>query len=431
MDIYEKLYLSDDQLLSTIENGNVFFDTSALLNLYSLSQPACDEVFNRVLDYYRNRLWIPNRVFFEFQKNRHGVSKKPLSHYDNLLSCSNSRDGGYVQKIVTFIETDFQSTLQSLKGQYQALVERCVDNKKHPIIDKSEFREFSGKISAFEVAVNALFSDAQRFQANIASVVQREKQKIEDQLDNDIIPEKIKSYFSIGDPYSYDELLDIAYDGETRYRLKIPPGYEDQEDKEGLAVFGDLIIWKQILDYASSNKKSAILVSEDKKEDWIDVATKKPRIELLLEYYSVTECQFEVLNLSEFLHLTNSKLTTEKVTESTLLEVDSTMMHDDIDNEQAEETSKHSNQLAYSGYYIISEEAFLQVLKKTLTSHKKFGGFLSSKYFVETVLANQGFDIRSCWNMFNILKERGIILEKQHDPENGYPPLSVVYISGN
>lgn len=57
-------------------------------------------------------------------------------------------------------------------------------------------------------------------------------------------------------------------------------------------MYGDFIVWRQIIDKALADKKDFIFVSDDLKEDWIlEIHGKKigPRKELLKEFYDKTE----------------------------------------------------------------------------------------------------------------------------------------------
>ena len=60
----------------------------------------------------------------------------------------------------------------------------------------------------------------------------------------------------------------ICKEGAFRYANQIPPGYKDAETKEGIRQYGDLIIWKEILRYASQKKCDVIFVTNDAKPDW-------------------------------------------------------------------------------------------------------------------------------------------------------------------
>lgn len=56
--------------------------------------------------------------------------------------------------------------------------------------------------------------------------------------------------------------------GEYRFKNKIPPGYMDKNKEDN--NYGDYIIWREIIDKcASENRSSAIIITNDVKEDWV------------------------------------------------------------------------------------------------------------------------------------------------------------------
>tara|TARA_R100000353_G_C6500084_1_gene193977 strand:- start:436 stop:840 length:405 start_codon:yes stop_codon:yes gene_type:complete len=71
----------------------------------------------------------------------------------------------------------------------------------------------------------------------------------------------------IGKPFNEDELNEIFDKGIVRYKNKVPPGYEDIKKYEGSIddgnmtkenkkrVFGDLIIWEEIIRKSKEEKK--------------------------------------------------------------------------------------------------------------------------------------------------------------------------------
>ncbi|WP_291400604.1 PIN-like domain-containing protein [Daejeonella sp.] len=60
----------------------------------------------------------------------------------------------------------------------------------------------------------------------------------------------------------------ISEYGQVRYNHKLPPGFEDE--KKELNLFGDLIIWLEILEFCkATNSKKAILITNDNKKDWV------------------------------------------------------------------------------------------------------------------------------------------------------------------
>lgn len=72
----------------------------------------------------------------------------------------------------------------------------------------------------------------------------------------------------IGNRIRFSEQLKIIREGELRYKYKIPPGYEDI-NKDGVEKFGDLFVWKEILDLpVEKSVKDIIFITNDIKEDW-------------------------------------------------------------------------------------------------------------------------------------------------------------------
>ncbi len=135
-------------------------------------------------------------------------------------------------------------------------------------------------------------------------------------LENDDVFEAFKQYITVGRDFKYNEIYTITSEGEHRYKYKIPPGYEDK-DKIGTQIFGDLIIWKQILEYSIEAQKPIIFICNDLKEDWYNVdkstSEKKiraPREELLKEIYDFSGTEFWMYNLTQFLEKSNVYLGT-------------------------------------------------------------------------------------------------------------------------
>lgn len=69
----------------------------------------------------------------------------------------------------------------------------------------------------------------------------------------------------VGLPFSEERQAQLCTEGELRYAKLIPPGYMDSKDKTGERKFGDLILWVQVIEKATSDKKPVILVTDDTK----------------------------------------------------------------------------------------------------------------------------------------------------------------------
>lgn len=120
---------------------------------------------------------------------------------------------------------------------------------------------------------------------------QRGRQEFESLKASDIFRERITQLFQgrIGGPYRRDQLLDIYSQADKRLELQIPPGWKDKS-KKTYGKYGDVIIWFQLLEYASEHHKPILFITDDVKSDWFLSAQEgngisKPRPELVQEMY--------------------------------------------------------------------------------------------------------------------------------------------------
>lgn len=232
------------------QDGVIIFDTNVLLNLYRYNEEARNELIN-LMKSYESRLWMPYQVGLEFLANCESVKK--------------------------WLHRGFEE----LEGQ----VDECKKNffkfydshySKHKHINRKELEDL------FE----------QQLQPVKEKLCEWEK-AVPDYDKKDVVKKKIVALFDkkVGNDYNYDELLDIYAKGKIRYDNKIPPGYKDDTKEKQLMgarhVYGDLIEWMQIMDYAKTENKDVIFVGEDLKEDWWEIKDgqiNKPRQELLDEF---------------------------------------------------------------------------------------------------------------------------------------------------
>lgn len=250
-------------------NAIFIFDTSSLLNIYKLSEEACDDFFDSIVKGLKNRIWMPYYVFFEFNKNR----SKPI---DETISLYN----------------DLKKHLIAIEEQFIQIQNKTKIKEKHPILCNQLIEKYKPIISElkleFEKGINAKIN-----------VIESIKDK-----DNDTIFRRIQENFKIGEPFSYSQITEIIKEGEFRYKHSLPPGYKDA-DKKGFQKFADLIIWKEILEYSSSQKTPIVLITDDNKEDWwvLDSKNKpvKPREELIDEVIEKSDVQFWMYNTSTFM----------------------------------------------------------------------------------------------------------------------------------
>jgi len=308
---FAKFYEVDENLRKELwEDCIIVFDTSALLELYYYSPSLIKKVFDRVFPFFKDRLWLPKHVEFEYLKNRTKVHEKPIYKYNSLIKeVSGNKDSGYLNKI--------EQDLNSINGLYKTIVEQTNKKEKHPYLETVNFTPFLENYDLLKESLKVLKEE-------IVKEIAVREQEIRQ---NDPIIEGIKTNFEIGRDYSFKELMAIANLGDFRYKYNIPPGFEDwngNDSKEGIQVFGDLIVWFQIIEFAKEKNKSIILISNDTKKDWwLYDGTKRiesPRLELIKEIHDEANVKFWMYTLDKFLYYTN-EIIEEKLDQEDLQEV--------------------------------------------------------------------------------------------------------------
>ncbi|GJQ61131.1 MAG: hypothetical protein SCALA702_01840 [Melioribacteraceae bacterium] len=196
---------------------------------------------------------------------------------------------------------------------------------------------------------------------------------------------------------------DLQTDLEFRKNHQIAPGFKDSKKIDG--GIGDLIIWQTILEIAEQKKKDVVFVTNEEKNDWFYSeynTTLYPKYELFDEFRRNTNGQsISIVNFEKFL----------------------------ISQNASEDTIKELKDLrAESGFLVITRDALFTELHRSLKiAQEKENGFVSSKFFVETILANKYYDIASSWDLVNALVSEGILELYTHIDTSGlYPPVGAM-----
>lgn len=207
--------------------GFVTFDSSSLLNVYVLSPRARNELLNHLRQLKtQERLWISHQAGVEFHRHRPRVArqsreniratKRILSEFLKAFDKSVMRFYGDAEEVI-----DAYKVLEAKVDAYSD--EHSVSGKQNPTPEADTILK-----SLYEI------------------------------FDN----EKM-----VGKPYDDYELMELHKEGKERYEAEIPPGFRDSA-KQGQRRYGDLIIWKQMIEHARLNGKPVALVTDDAKEDW-------------------------------------------------------------------------------------------------------------------------------------------------------------------
>lgn len=246
---------------SKLWNESTFIiDANVLLNLYRYSSGTRSEL-EKALTNINDRVFITNQAAKEFLKNRLSVTTGQANEY-----------------------TKASKDLDTLRNSF-------TNKNRHPFLPEEELKEFENLAN------------------KINKILETQGTQLLEKLNKDEILEFVDALFSGKTGLSYDEneLKKIVKDGEDRYLNQVPPGYKDSnKDNNGDSTrkYGDLILWKQMIDFAIKHKTSVIFISDDKKEDWwLEQAGKtiSPRPELIEEFYNKTDKKFWMYSVDQFM----------------------------------------------------------------------------------------------------------------------------------
>lgn len=245
----------------------IVFDTSALCKMYDMTNSAKHTMIS-VREYLKDRIFIPGHVMTEYNKNRIKVINNPLQEKYKIPACF----------VNTALKVDGKKFIERLgKGNYY-----------HPFISEEAYKR---AIKKLDDAIDAL----SRINTVLKDEFDIRKAEIANLVDHDEIKDMLAT-LQIGEEYSFYVMMKLCEEGEFRYRNSIPPGYMDAKKingkcKLGLDIYGDLFIWKQIVEKAKDEHKDVLFLCNDTKEDWWeDYNAKKLRRELTKEFEDTT-CQ--------------------------------------------------------------------------------------------------------------------------------------------
>ncbi|AJE18208.1 hypothetical protein NELON_04415 [Neisseria elongata subsp. glycolytica ATCC 29315] len=227
------------------EKTKFIFDTNVLLKLYSYQPNTLSDFFS-ILKKLGDKIWIPHQVGLEFQNRRLDIKAKEKQKFSEL-------------------EKQLDEILK-------------VENKINQLFLK-------GRFPNLDVATENLFNDIRKLVDGYKNTLNQCNESQPNIRSHDSIREKIDDCFKgkVGSPFSQEDLEKIYEDGEKRYENKIPPGFKDNNKNsstdyfykgvEYKRKFGDLILWKQIIEKAKDeNIKNVIFITDDEKEDWWYIA---------------------------------------------------------------------------------------------------------------------------------------------------------------
>ncbi|MGH1336039.1 MAG: PIN-like domain-containing protein [Aureispira sp.] len=273
--------ISDAKLKQHWENDIFCFDANVLLNLYRYTPKTRDAFFD-LLEKIQDRIWITYQAAYEYQKNRLVVISAQKKAY-----------------------TEIRETLLKKKNEIETVLNKF---KKHPYLHANNLK------LQIESAFEAISKDLDKLE-----------KKHPDFLTDDPVWDKLTVLLDgkIGDDFLPSNLEKWYKEGKKRYDEKIPPGYMDASEKKNAAkrsLYGDVIVWQQVIEKAKEIESSIIFVTDDLKEDWwykFKGKTISPRPELFREFKKNTEGKrINIYQADRFLELANKNLSQDTSSEA-------------------------------------------------------------------------------------------------------------------
>ena len=251
---------TDGEIKKLWDNCVFVFDTNTLLNMYRYKENTTKEYFDVLNELgANNRIFLPHQVGKEFFDNRMDVIREYSKSYDDVI--------GQFEKFKAEIEKKYS---------------------RHPYID---FKELAGQV--------------EKELKPIVDSVKRNKERHPDLINKDTILKRLTTIFNglTGEGFGARELDDIYKEGEVRYESNTPPGYKDSA-KGGSRQYGDLVIWKEMLNLAKAKNVPIIFISGDVKEDWWQIFEGKrimPHPLLKREMLNEANVEFHIYTADRFL----------------------------------------------------------------------------------------------------------------------------------
>lgn len=231
--------------------GIIVLDTNVLLSVYKLPAKHRQQLLDVLTsDNICNRLFIPHQVAEEFYRTRVNVigqQEKAADDFDRNV-------GKAIDDVLSVL---------------------AQGHEHHPYLDKKGFK--SRILELWDKERDEI--SARRAEHSIT-------------VDEDPVINGLNSLMDsrIGSAFSDQEMIQIQEEAKKRFEKGIPPGYMDAK-KDPDNALGDIIIWKQILAEMSKQPSHVVFVTDDRKEDWWEIARGKklgPRPELRKEYVDTT-----------------------------------------------------------------------------------------------------------------------------------------------
>lgn len=216
----------------------VIFDTNVYLNLYEYSPEVADK-FIEAIYFIEQHIYIPNTVRREFFRNHYKCSGRQKKKFKN-------------------VPVELKKLTNDLKVQLNKQL-NILEKFKFPKIDELK-KDSLGKVLEVEKSFDKYLEENDVYEVINNNFLEQDKVC-------ELVNRVISADRLLEEP-TLDDIYAICSEGKNRYYKKMPPGFEDGKNKDGIDKYNDLIIWKEVLKYCKDNSKNLIFVTDDVKKDW-------------------------------------------------------------------------------------------------------------------------------------------------------------------
>lgn len=266
--VFSEYYPISKEVINEVWDKGIFcYDANVLLNLYRYSNETRNKIFENI-EYFIGKTIMPYQACYEYHKNKRSVEDSLLSSYDEIIKiieqAANALESGDLSKYRKHCALDIdRDIIKPIKSTTTKVVNKIKDTKSN----HSSFLNVSE------------------------------------------IHEKISQLFDgkISDKFSEDELKRIYTEGKSRYDKKIPPGFADYDNKKNKgenSLYGDLIIWKHLVEISKNKNSDIIFVTDDRKKDWWDIhhgQIKGALPELYREFKELTSHNILIYSVEDYM----------------------------------------------------------------------------------------------------------------------------------
>lgn len=266
--VFSEYYPICDEVINNAWDKGVFcYDANVLLNLYRYSNQTRNKIIENI-EYFIGKTIMPYQACYEYHKNRRSVEDSLLNSYDEITKIINNA----------------VNTLES--GDLAKYRKHCALD-----IDKDIIKP----IKSVTINITKKIKDTKSNHSSFLNVSE--------------IHEKISQLFDgkVSDRFSEDDLKKIYAEGKNRYEKKIPPGFADYDNKKNQgenSLYGDLIIWKYLVEISKRENSDIIFVTDDRKKDWWDIhhgQTKGALPELYREFKELTSHNILIYSVEDYM----------------------------------------------------------------------------------------------------------------------------------